>query len=113
MLALQTASFTLQIVLDKLTAEDFRPRVGAVYRLHLEAGAAVDVVLDSVTEHEASPGAPRPPFSLEFVTSVPGPWDMDGMRRFEDPDGQELEIFIVALGPDEKSGGMRYEAVFA
>jgi len=47
------------------------------------------------------------------VATEPGPWDPQGIRRFEGPDGDVLEIFIVPLGPDEKSGGMRYEAVFA
>jgi Domain of unknown function (DUF6916) len=113
MLALQTGSISLRIVLDKLTADDFRPRVGSTYRLHLEAGGAVDVVLSEVREHQGWRGAARDPFSVEFVATEPGPWDPQGIRRFEDPDGQELEIFIVPLGPDEESGGMRYEAVFA
>jgi hypothetical protein len=113
MLVLQAASFNLRIVLDKLTADDFRPRVGSTYRLHLAAGSPVDVVLSEVTELQASPEAPRTPFSLEFVASEPGPWDPQGIRRFEDPDGQVLEIFIVPLGPHPESGGMRYQAVFA
>jgi hypothetical protein len=100
-------------VLDKLTADDFRPRMGSTYRLHLEAGTSVDVVLSEVREHQGPPDAPRAPFSLEFVATEPGPWDPQGIRRFEDPDGQELEIFIVPLGPHPESGGMRYEAVFA
>ena len=43
----------------------------------------------------------------------PGPWDPQGIHRLEHPDGQVLDIFIVPLGPDAESGGMRYEAVFA
>ena len=100
-------------MLDKLTADDFRPRLGSTYRLQLEAGTSVDVVLADVTEHERWPDAPRTPFSLEFVGTEPGPWDQQGIHRLEGPDGQALEIFIVPLGPDQKSGGMRYEAVFA
>ena len=100
-------------MLDKLTAADFRPNLGSTYRLQLEAGTLVDVVLEEVTEHERWPDAPRPPFSLVFVGTEPGPWDQQGIHRLEGPDGQALEIFIVPLGPDQASGGMRYEAVFA
>ena len=100
-------------MLDKLTADDFRPRIGTSYRLHLDTAPPTEVVLDSVTEREGPPDATRAPFSLEFVATEPGPWDPQGIHRFEAPDGQVLDIFVVPLGPDAGSGGMRYEAVFA
>jgi hypothetical protein len=98
-------------VLDSLTADDFRPRVGDTYKLGAGEDRAVEVVLAQVDEFAMGPGGTRVPFSIVFH-GPPEPVLLQGIRRVETPDGDSLEVFLVPIGPDSASGAMRYEAAF-
>ena len=93
--------------LDSLTAEDFRPHTGTIFRL---ADESVECELIEVTGQEASARAgSRAPFSV--VLRGPRQPVLDQrIRRLEHDEMGVLELFLVPIGPD--NAGMLYEAVF-
>ena len=93
--------------LDSLTAADFRPHTGTMFRL---ADESVDCELIEVTGQEASahPGT-RAPFSV-VLRGPPQPMLDQQIRRLEHDEMGVLELFLVPIGPD--NAGMLYEAVF-
>jgi hypothetical protein len=103
-------------MLESITLETFRPRVGETFRLDLDGQAALDFVLESALEAPVTgwqpPGAveARRPFSLVFV----GPPTVvlpQRIYRLEHDRLGTLEIFIVPVG--RTAEGVRYEAVFS
>jgi hypothetical protein len=96
-------------ILENLTIESFRPRLGDVFRVSLPDGE-IELTLSQATEiGGATAGKPRVPFSLLFhghgARVLP-----QGIYHLENDHLAPLDIFIVPLGPDER--GMRYEAIF-
>jgi hypothetical protein len=95
-------------MLERLTADDFRPHLGDRFLLHADDATTFDLELVHVTE-AARAGTGRTPFSIAFR----GPLESvlpQRIYRLEHVALGALEIFIVPIGPDE--AGMRYEAVF-
>lgn len=96
-------------MLDRLTREDFLPRLGETFRV---AEAGVDLVLAEaagLSVGGAAAGPRKAPFSLLFR----GPkqpvlsqriWALDNVAL------GRLEIFLVPIGPD--ADGVQYEAIF-
>lgn len=109
--------------LESLTAAEFRDVRGSRFRLRIESpepgpSAAFEFELADVIEAAGSPSeAFRPPFSVLFHGPIK-PGLPQGIYRLEHDQLGVLELFIVPIGPDEKSGpgeqptAMRYEAVF-
>jgi hypothetical protein len=101
-------------VLDKLTAEDFRPAIGQAFAL--DAGDAGHVELKLLEVRLINPGsAPtdeagqRTPFALDLR----GPADPilpQATYRLENEAVGALEIFIVPVGRTD--AGTDYEAIF-
>jgi uncharacterized protein DUF6916 len=108
--------------LQTLTAGDFRPHLGTMFRMtgapYGGEPAAIDAELAEVTEHPADPsGRYRSPFSVLFCGPLQ-PVLLQGIYRLEHEHLGELDLFIVPVGPGELGAAgqpqtaMRYEAVF-
>jgi len=102
-------------VLDQLTIDDFRPRVGQRFVLDLDGAGTLDLELAEAFTHEAGAAAvddsgTRSPFTVEFV-GPSEPIVPQRIYRIENEQLGALEIFIVPIGRDESV--TRYEAVFA
>jgi hypothetical protein len=90
-----------------LTAEDFRPHLGAGFRL---ADESAEFELLEVTERA---GAARPGSRASFSVVFRGPAQPvleQRIRRLEHDSMGALELFLVPIGRD--AGGVLYEAVF-
>ncbi|HZN15160.1 MAG TPA: hypothetical protein VFB78_12880 [Acidimicrobiales bacterium] len=96
-------------MLESLTVEDFRPRVGDTYRLVPAVGDAVEAVLVSVEERGEAPPDHRAPFTLDFRAPATTTLEQ-GTYQVEHPDAGTLELFLVPIGPDAE--GTLYQAVF-
>jgi hypothetical protein len=96
--------------LVQLSAADFAPAVGQVFRLACE-GEEFELLLDEVKERNPLPGVPgRASFALFFR----GPADrllLQGSHPFVNATLGELAFFVVPLGPDSR-GTMSYQALF-
>jgi hypothetical protein len=93
--------------LDLLTAEDFRPHLGARFRLPQES---VECELIELTEQEGSArSGSRKAFSVVFRGPAQPVLDQR-IRRLEHDGIGALELFLVPIGLD--SDGVLYEAVF-
>ena len=101
-------------MLERLTSETFRDRVGQTFHLDGGDGSRREIVLAEVTEHRLG-GQARPdgrvPFSLEFF-AADGPVLPQRIYDLQHPDLGSLGLFLVPIGPDPERGGIRYEAVF-
>jgi hypothetical protein len=98
-------------VLDKLTAETFRPHVGKIFRVIVDEQWEMQARLTAVDtwDEPSAQGWPRAPFRLLF--HAPGDASIpQRMYRLEADGLDPLHLFLVPLGPD--ADGMRYEAVF-
>ena len=96
-------------MLDRLTRDDFLPRVGETFRV-AESGA--DLVLTEAAGFStagAGAGPRKAPFSLLF-RGPKQPVLPQRIWALENEALGRLEIFLVPIGPD--ADGMRYEAVF-
>ena len=115
--------------LETLTAADFRDIKGSAFRVTVELPepgryATLEVELADVTEfagqsagHRSGPS--RLPFSVLFRGPL-RPVLPQGIYRLENDQLGALDLFIVPIGPDEKTGpdelpttAMRYEEVFS
>jgi hypothetical protein len=99
----------IRFVLDRLTREDFLPRVGETFRV---AESGIDLVLTEAAGF-STPGAVAGPRKAPFSLLFRGPKQPILPQRIwalENETLGRLEIFLVPIGPD--AGGMRYEAVF-
>jgi hypothetical protein len=109
--------------LETLTAGDFRPQAGTLFRVtgarYADGSPAdIDAELAEVTEHDAHPpGGYRTPFSVVFHGPLQ-PVLPQGIYHLDHPRLGPLELFLVPVGPDEPADpgqaptAMRYEAVF-
>ena len=95
--------------LASLTADDFTPCVGQVFRLTHEGRALELVLLRADPSGARAPQGGRAGFSLEFL-GPSAPVLSQQIYRLEHSALGPLEIFLVPLGREE--GGVRYEAVF-
>jgi hypothetical protein len=98
-----------------LTHADFAERVGEVFEVARDGGAAVSLTLVDATEGTETggtgpDGATRLQFSLEFHGPGDTPLPQATYRLLNDALGG-LDLFLVPLGP--QAGAMRYEAAFA
>jgi hypothetical protein len=98
-----------------LTYDDFADRVGERFDVAVTDGEALRMELVEVTESSEA-GGPGPAgeqrrqFSLVFRGPA-APVLAQGSHRLTHDDLDDLELFLVPLGPDAE--GMRYEAAFA
>jgi hypothetical protein len=93
--------------LAELTAADFEPHQGAIFRF-AAAGGELELKLVEVRrlgQALRNGGA----FSLLFLSAA-GPFLPQAIYPFTHPALGALELFLVPLGP--KDGGNSYEAVF-
>lgn len=102
-------------MLDKLTIDDFRTRVGERFTLDLDGSGTLDLELTDAETHERDAGpvdasGSRSPFTIHF--RGPGqPLLPQRIYRLENEALGTLELFIVPIAGDGSS--TRYEAVFA
>jgi hypothetical protein len=103
-------------MLEGLTLDTLAPLVGQTFRLHLDDGTTIDMVLESAAENATPAWRPaddapeRRPFTLTFV----GPPELvlpQRIYRFEHETLGNAEIFIVPVGRTAR--GVTYEAVFS
>lgn len=97
-------------MLDKLTHEDFNPRIGETFTATAEDGRRLTLTLqrvDTLPRSEDDKG--REPFSLEFTESSSAHVPQQTVEMQHEEMGS-YPLFVVPLGPSED--GMRYEAVF-
>lgn len=97
-------------VLETFTCETFTPLLGETFRLHVEGGPAVDVVLSDAAELPMASARPgRAPFSLVF-RGPPAIVHPQATYQLEHPVLGAFDLFLVPIGAD--GDGVRYEAVF-
>ncbi len=98
-------------MLQDLTPARFEEHQGTTFRIDRGDGSPLEVVLQQVRRLEPHPGPRAEPFSAYFL----GPQSPLLPQRIypvaHDRLGT-LDLFLVPLGPDPKTGGMLYEAVF-
>lgn len=102
----------MELVLDKLTVEEFTGQVGRTFRLTPGDAPALDLVLVEARDlslQTTVPGAKRAPFSLVFQ-GPKGPVLPQRIYPLENETLGRLEIFLVPIGTD--SDGVKYEAIF-
>ena len=97
-------------MLETFTCATFDPHLGERFRLEVEAGSTIDVVLTEARVWGASPDpGGRDPFTVVFQgppeTVLP-----QRTYRLEHAAIGAFEIFLVPIGRDER--GVSYEAVF-
>lgn len=102
-------------MLDRLTVDDFRTRVGEVFAI--DTGQAGTIELELTEARPYDPSAPsadesgnRSPFQLRFRGPAE-PIVAQQICPLENATLGRLEIFLVPLGQEE--GGTTYEAVFS
>lgn len=101
-----------------LTAEFFRPHIGATYATRTADGTAVELSLTEVTQHDKTDDSGAPPeaeldqFSL-VLTGPPEPILEQQIYALAGPGAQELELFMVPMGPDATGTTMQYHIAFA
>ena len=102
-------------MLDKLTVDDFKSRIGETFRATPQEGEPLELQLSRadpspyVEEEQAERPAERAPFSLEFHSPLPQHVPQQIFAIEHDEMGK-FDLFLVPLGPDAE--GHRYEAVF-
>ena len=98
-------------MIEKLTIDDFKSRLGETFTIHLDSGEAYGLVLESVKDlGEAALPDGRRPFSLELTNPRKDAYLPQQIYLLEHPQLGGLELFIVPLGPVQHA--MRYEVVF-
>ena len=98
-------------MLDKLTQDDFAPRLNETFRIHVEGREPIDTELTEVRGLVPPDDDPdrRQPFSLIFEGPPDAPLQQ-GIYRLENETLGEVGVFVVTLGPYKKK--MRHEVVF-
>ncbi len=96
-----------------ISRDDFLKHVGTEFRVDPgNDGDPVKLELASVTPiHRSGVGTRDDPFSAEFHGPA-GPVLTQRIYSFDHAELGTLEIFIVPIGSDPKTGRMRYEAIF-
>lgn len=98
-------------MLQDLTPAWFETHQGTPFRIDRGDGSSLEVVLQQVRRHEPHPGPRAEPFSAYFL-GPKSPVIPQRIYRVEHDQAGPLDLFLVPIGPDPKSGGMLYEAVF-
>jgi hypothetical protein len=99
-------------VLEDVSHSTFADRVGETFTITAPDGNTLELTLAEATlapEGEGVPGG-RAPFSLIFHGPA-SPYAPQGTWHVEHAELEELELFLVPLGPD--GDVMRYQAVFS
>jgi hypothetical protein len=98
-------------MLQDLTADWFEMHQGTPFRIDRGDGSALEIILQQVRRLEPHPGPRAEPFSAYFLGPRSPVLPQRIYRVVHDQVGT-LDLFLVPIGPDPKSGGMLYEAVF-
>ncbi len=98
-------------MLDKLTHSDFAQHLNEVFLIHYNDTERLETRLTGVKVlgQPYKPGR-REPFSLVFSSPLKDRYLPQGTYSIENEGLGSLDIFITALGPDDR--GMNYEVVF-
>jgi hypothetical protein len=96
-------------MLDKLTIDDFKDRVGETFTAGATEGRVLTLTLRSVDDLQPGPDAERAPFSLEFSDEAQDHVPQQTVA-IEHAKMGKFDLFVVPLGPGPD--GMRYEAIF-
>ena len=101
--------------IEWLTHDDFAGRLGEQFEMRVPDGPSMVVELVEATEGDVlggpgPQGQERRQFSLVFRGPAE-PVMPQGIYSLGHADLEDLELFLVPLGPDDV--GMRYEAAFA
>ena len=96
-------------MLDQLTIDDFKDRVGETFTATAADGRSLAFTLTSVDALQPRPDGGRTPFSLEFRDEAQDHVPQQTVA-VEHPELGAFDLFVVPLGPGPE--GMRYEAVF-
>ena len=96
-------------MLEKLTHEDFKPRVGETFTFAPEEGGSRTVELTGVEVLQGPDDGKRAPFSLTFRDAAPEPFPQQTVQVGHAEMG-EFPLFVVAIAASEE--GARYQAVF-
>ena len=99
-------------MLGQLTHSDFARYLNQVFVIHYDDVELLETRLTrvKVLGRPYQPGK-REPFSLIFSSSIKDSYLVQGTYPIEHETMGTQEIFITALGPDDR--GMNYEAIFA
>jgi hypothetical protein len=98
-------------MLQDLTPDSFETHQGTSFRIGLGGDSTLELVLQQVRRLEPHPGPRAVPFSAYFL----GPRSPQLPQRIYTVAHDQMgifDLFLVPLGPDPKTGGMLYEAVF-
>lgn len=71
-----------------------------------------DAVITNVQQSKKSEDQERQPFSFELLTSMKQKYYPQGTFLVTFPDGTEELIFMVPIGVDASTGGIKYEIIF-
>ena len=96
-------------MLETLTHEDFRPRVGETFAVATEDGTTHAFALAQVDTFEGPDDGKREPFSLVFLEASQERLEQQTVTMLHDQMG-EFPLFVVPIAGGED--GFRYEAVF-
>jgi hypothetical protein len=99
------------ISLATVTADAFKPLIGATFAITLSSGQSTRGVLSSVAERGLYPGARRAPFSLFFeIPAEAGQPPTQGTLQIEHESVGSLPLFAVPIG--KKDDTVTWEIVF-
>ena len=99
-------------MLESLTVDTFKTRIGERFRLLAEPNSATPLeLIDATPLGAARPAqsAGRTPFSILFRGPLKPVWPQRIYRLDHESMGS-LDLFLVPIGP--RDGGMVYEAIF-
>lgn len=96
-------------MLDELSAEEFEALSGRLLRLFL-GEHPLNVQVIEVRRLSTPTPRKQPSFAVVFRANGATQSGPQGMYQLELPERGLLDIFAVAIGPDEH--GMRYEVIF-
>jgi uncharacterized protein DUF6916 len=96
-------------MLETLTIDDFKDRVGETFTAAAGEGRVLTLTLTSVDDLQPGPDAQRTPFSLKFSDEAQDPVPQQTVAM-EHAQMGKFDLFVVPLGPGPD--GMQYEAIF-
>ena len=98
-------------MLESLNCAAFVPYLNQTFQFS-DGVSTLDAELSEAKSPGPSPNGGRDPFALIFLAQYPPVWPQR-IYRVSHPELGTYDIFLVPIGPDPKSGGMRYEAIFS